>query len=197
MGEKSRFMIIGAVMGSLTALGEFIKIPIAPYPVPMTLQTGFVFLAGMLLPKREAFLSQAAYILLGLIGIPVFAHGGGLGYILDPTFGYLLAFLFCAPLMSILYNKTLLRRKYILFALFSVLLILILQLCGVIYMAVISSLHLHTKLPFSKAAYLTLLFLPLDIVKLLLAALFSIQIRKRLPFLSLEHNHAKQLSRIP
>ncbi len=197
MGDRLRLMMFSALLTSLTALGAFIKIPIAPYPVPMTLQTGFVFLAGMLLPMREAFLSQAAYLLLGLMGIPIFAHGGGIGYIFDPTFGYLLAFLFCAPLMSILYNKTLFKHKYMLFALLSIFLILLLQLCGVIYMAAISSVHLNTKLSFSKAIYLTLIFLPLDMLKLLLAALFSIQMRKRIPFLNFKNNHANQLQRIP
>ncbi len=48
-------------------------------------------LSGVLLLPEYAALSQVAYLILGLAGLPVFANGGGVGYILQPTFGYLLS----------------------------------------------------------------------------------------------------------
>ena len=44
-------------------------------------------MSGVLLGSKWGFLSQAAYILLGLVGLPVFVSGGGLGALLQPTFG--------------------------------------------------------------------------------------------------------------
>lgn len=181
MKTNLRTLLIAAMFTALTALGAFIKIPIPPYPVPMTLQTAFIFLAGLLLPTRAAFLSQAAYVLLGLIGIPVFTNGGGIGYVLDPTFGYLLSFLFCAPLMSTLSQNTLYRGRRLRFALGSAGVIIAVQLCGVAYMALISSVYLSTPLPISRAIYLVLIFLPLDMLKLFIAALLSSQLHRRLP----------------
>jgi len=70
--------------------GAYIRIPLPP--VPLTLQTMMVYLAGLVLGARGGALSQAMYLLLGLLGLPIFASGGGPAYILSPTFGYLVAF---------------------------------------------------------------------------------------------------------
>lgn len=83
-------MTLISMFAALTAVGAFLKIPI-PY-VPFTLQFLFVILAGLLLGSRLGLLSQVIYIAVGLSGAPVFASGGGIGYVLQPTFGYLLGF---------------------------------------------------------------------------------------------------------
>ena len=64
-----------ALFAALTAIGAFIRIPL-PY-VPITLQTIFVLLAGVLLGKKRAALSQVIYLVIGLAGVPVFTEGGG------------------------------------------------------------------------------------------------------------------------
>jgi len=58
----------------------------------MTLQTFFVILSGALLGPRYGAISQLVYLVVGLAGVPVFANGGGPAYVLQPTFGYLLAY---------------------------------------------------------------------------------------------------------
>lgn len=87
-------MVLAALFTTMTAAGAWIQIP-GPV-VPITAQTLFTYLAGALLSRRQAFLSQAAYLLLGLAGAPVFALGGGLAYLMQPSFGYLLALPFAA-----------------------------------------------------------------------------------------------------
>lgn len=178
-----RMLLISSMFTALCAVGAFIRIPIPPYPVPMTLQTAFLYLAGLLLPKREAFLSQAAYVLLGLIGIPIFTGGGGIGYVVNPTFGYLIAFMLCAPILSTWANKTLYAGRKVLYSIGGIVIILCLQVVGVAYMAGISSLYLGTPLAFSRAVYLVLIFVPLDILKLFTATLLAIQLRHKLPSL--------------
>lgn len=83
-------MILCAQFAALIAVGAFIKIPIPV--VPFTLQFLFTTLAGLVLGARLGIISVSAYIGIGLLGIPVFAQGGGIGYILQPTFGYLIGF---------------------------------------------------------------------------------------------------------
>ncbi|MCK5738097.1 biotin transporter BioY [bacterium] len=83
-----------ALFAVLTAIGSWIQIPMLP--VPLTLQTAFVILAGLFLPVKYATLSQLLYLLMGLLGLPVFGFGGGMQYVVHPTFGYLLAFPFAA-----------------------------------------------------------------------------------------------------
>ncbi|MGI6109431.1 MAG: biotin transporter BioY [Eubacteriaceae bacterium] len=80
-----------ALFTALIAAGAFIKIP-TPL-VPITLQLGFVVLAGMLLGPRLGTLSVLLYVFLGLAGLPVFAQGGGLSYVFVPSFGYILGFI--------------------------------------------------------------------------------------------------------
>ena len=75
----------------LTAVGAQIEIP--HQPVPYTMQTLFVLLAGAVLGKRNGPISMGLYLSLGLVGLPVFSGAGfGLARILGPTGGYLLAF---------------------------------------------------------------------------------------------------------
>ncbi len=82
--------ILTALFSALIAAGTFIKIPM--FPVPMTLQTLFVFLAGLLLPPSRALSSVLLFMALGLIGLPVFTSGGGIGALLSPTGGFIFGF---------------------------------------------------------------------------------------------------------
>lgn len=90
--QKSRTLSLTlvAVFAAMTAIGAFIKVPLPV--VPFTLQIIVVFLAGSLLGSRRGLQSQLVYLLVGLAGVPVFTQGGGLVYVLQPTFGYLIGF---------------------------------------------------------------------------------------------------------
>ena len=83
------------VIGSLL-LTASARTQIPFWPVPMTMQTMAVILIGMTLGSRLGLLVVAAYILEGLMGLPVFANsparGSGLAYLMGPTGGYLIGF---------------------------------------------------------------------------------------------------------
>lgn len=88
---QTKELVLCAVFSGLIAIGAFIRIPV---PVmPFTLQFLFTNLAGLMLGSRLGALSVATYIVAGLAGVPVFTNGGGLSYVLQPTFGYILGFL--------------------------------------------------------------------------------------------------------
>ncbi len=77
----------------LTALGAFVRIPLPFTPVPVTLQTLFVLLAGLALGGGLGVVSEACYVALGALGLPLFAGAaGGLAVLAGPTGGYLVAF---------------------------------------------------------------------------------------------------------
>ncbi|WP_448374599.1 biotin transporter BioY [Fervidobacterium sp.] len=102
--KKLRTVTYVALFASLTAVGAQISIPIGS--VPITLQMFFVFLSGLLLSPFEALLSMLLYILLGGIGLPVFANfSGGISHLVGPTAGYLWAFPLSAFLLSFLRKK--------------------------------------------------------------------------------------------
>jgi biotin transport system substrate-specific component len=92
-------MILVALFAALTAIGAYLKIP--TQPVPITLQILFCMYAGALLGARLGFLSQLVYVIMGLIGLPVFAGGvGGFSYVLKPSFGYLIGFILCGYIIG-------------------------------------------------------------------------------------------------
>ena len=98
MQKQTTNLTYAAFFTALTAIGAFIKIPFIL--APFTLQTLFTVMAAVLLPTRWAVLSQVTYLVLGLAGLPIFAQGGGIGYVLQPTFGYLVALPFTAFIIS-------------------------------------------------------------------------------------------------
>lgn len=78
---------------ALLAVSAWVSLPIGP--VPFTLQTMVLALLPAVLDRRTACLTIAAYLLLGALGLPVFASfGGGIGTIAGPTGGFLWGFLF-------------------------------------------------------------------------------------------------------
>ena len=173
-------IVLAALFAALTAVGVFIKLPISA--VPITLQVFFVFLCGLALSPYAALLSQAAYLVIGLAGVPVFTGGGGISYVLTPTFGYLISFLVMAPVTSFLARKYLFQGKTAKFAAFCALLTLLCELIGIGYMAIVLS-SLGTPLAASKAFYLLYVFLPIDLVKLALSVLLASALRRRAPTL--------------
>ena len=89
-----RTMTLCGLFAALTAVGAFIRIPMPV--VPFTLQFFFVALAGVLLGAKRGAMAQMIYVAVGLIGIPVFTKGGGLQYVFEPSFGYLIGFIVAA-----------------------------------------------------------------------------------------------------
>lgn len=83
-----------ALFVALMVASAFISIP---FPlVPLTFQTAVAILCGLLLGWKKGIISMTAYMVAGLIGIPVFAAGGGIYYVLKPSFGYILGFIAAA-----------------------------------------------------------------------------------------------------
>ena len=86
--RKTLMLVLTALFAALTAVGAFFKIPFALAAI--SLQFLFTAMAGILLGAGYGALSQLVYVLIGLVGVPIFALGGGFSYVLQPTFGFLL-----------------------------------------------------------------------------------------------------------
>jgi biotin transport system substrate-specific component len=94
----------------LTALGASIAVPIPGTAVPVTMQSMFVSLSGVLLGPMLGAAAQALYLLAGALGAPVFSNGAaGAGWLMGPTGGYLLAFPIAAAVTGRLAGRVPLR----------------------------------------------------------------------------------------
>jgi len=102
--RQLRKLITAALMAAFIVVGAYVMIPIGP--VPVSLQTFFVLLTGLLLPPRWALAAVALYLFAGVIGLPVFAGGSsGIGRIAGPTGGYLISCLPAAGLVSLIHHS--------------------------------------------------------------------------------------------
>lgn len=92
-----------ALFLALMILSAYIQISLPTPFVTMhiTMQLFTSILCGFCLPVKYAFCCMSSYILIGLVGFPVFASGGGIQYIMKPTFGFVLGFLICSLVCSI------------------------------------------------------------------------------------------------
>lgn len=89
MSMNVKSMAYAALFAALTAVGAWMTIPL-PW-VPITLQLMVMLIAGMLLGSRVGALSQVVYVLMGIVGLPVFsARQAGIGVLLGPTGGYII-----------------------------------------------------------------------------------------------------------
>lgn len=91
MRTKTQRLMLCPIFTALIAVGAFLRVPVPV--VPFTLQFFFTALAGISLGSSLGAASVAIYVLLGLAGLPIFAEGGGISYVLRPSFGYLIGFI--------------------------------------------------------------------------------------------------------
>ncbi len=107
-GRQAAALIGVGAFAIMTALGAQVRIPLPWTPVPLTLQTLFVILAGAALGPVLGPLSQGVYLVGGAVGLPIFAGGtGGAAYLLESaTAGYLLGFVGAAALVGWLTRRS-------------------------------------------------------------------------------------------
>jgi biotin transport system substrate-specific component len=169
----TRGMIYASLFGALTAMGALISIPLQP--VPVTLQTMFMYLAGSLLGGSLGALSQVIYVILGAIGLPVFSGGkAGLGVFLGPTGGYLVGFIAAAFVTGkIVRSRPGAGLVWLVFAM--------LAGTAVVYALGVLQLVLVGKLSLEKASAVGVLpFLPGDALKIAAASVITLKVRDRI-----------------
>lgn len=178
-GLDTRQMILCALFTALIAVGAQIKVPLPV--VPFTLQFLFTTLAGLLLGGRLGALSVAVYLVLGLVGAPVFTEGGGPAYLLKPSFGYLIGFMLGAWLTGkIAFSARRLSFKLAVAA--SAAGLAAVYLCGMAYCCLISNFVLAQPLSFEALfIYCFLLAVPGDILLCFVGALIAVRLAERSP----------------
>jgi len=169
-----RQMTLVSLFAALTAVGAFISIPL--YPVPITLQNLFTLLAGMTLGSVLGGSSQIIYVLLGIIGLPVFAgFKAGIGVLFGPTGGFLFGFIISSYIIGKIIE---LKKEKDIFYYF---------LAGglgivIIYIIGIGQLSLVTGMGIKQTLMVGVLpFLPGDILKIIAASFISSKLKLVIP----------------
>ena len=149
-------VLFGTILLAISA-----KIQLPFWPVPMTMQTFVIFLIGMTYSVRLSFITVSMYLFEGALGLPVFASGGGIAYLIGPTSGYLYGMLISSVVISYLANlgfsKTYFKTSISL-------------LIGSFIIFLFGILYLGSIIGYEKAIFAGLLpFIPSEIFKIALA----------------------------
>lgn len=173
---QTRELVLAALFAALIAVGAFIQIPI-PF-LSFSLQTLFLALACILLTRKWALASVLVYIAVGLMGFPIFSRGGGIGYVLQPSFGFLIGFVLWAFITTTIIRR--LKKK-------SVWHLFLAELAGVVAMYAVALpyyamiMAFYENEPMATATLFTYCFattFPGDCLKSLLAAWMGRRIRR-------------------
>ena len=161
-----------AIMAAVTVVMAQIAIPM-PLGVPMTMQTFAVTMAGVILGSKKGGMSILVYVLLGAIGVPVFAgFSGGIQNLIGPTGGFIISF----PIMAYVIGLGVeMRKKKGMFTLMLILGTVLNYVVGVIMFCVVMESSVMTAL-----SACVIPFIPTAIIKAVLASVLGLQIRKRL-----------------
>ena len=173
---RSRGIALAATLAALISVASPINIPLGPItPVPITLQVFFVYLAGALLGARYGALSMVIYLVLGAVGLPVFAGLSlGTAVLLGYTGGYLFAF----PIASLLGGYVARRRPAtrrgdtIRVSLSALLSLLVIYVIGVVWLSYYLGLSLLNGVLAGAVP-----FIPLDLLKAVVAVPIAVRLR--------------------
>ncbi|NLW08108.1 MAG: biotin transporter BioY [Clostridia bacterium] len=167
-------LTLAAMFAVVIAFLAQISIPLPFSPVPVTGQTLGVLLAGTILGKNTGTLAVLGYLLMGAVGLPVFARGGaGLAVFVGPTGGYLWGFVLGVYIMGMFLEKSKHEIGYLRLAAGMVLCLAVLYALGTL------QLCYYLQLGFAEAFILAVVpYIPMEILKSSLAVVISYRARK-------------------
>jgi len=175
MKFKTRDIVISAMLIVLYVIGA--KLSIQVFTVPFSLQTLFVLLGALIFGPRIGAVSVAVYLLMGLIGLPVFAQGSGPSYFMGPSAGFLIGFFFMAIVVGIMSdvftNKNIIKNNFVKYTIIALVGVLVQYAVAIIYFCI-----LLNKSPMTGIELLFVPFFPVDCVKVIIAVFITIKMRK-------------------
>ena len=177
---RTKQLVLTALFAALTAIGAFLKIQIPVEGIPaITLQFFFTAMAGVLLGAKYGAISQAVYVLLGLVGLPIFTMGGGFSYVFQPSFGFLLGLIPSAWVIGTLCKNA---KSFWPMALGILAGLAVLYLIGTPYMGLILNLYLGKGMSVWQIVRAgCLLYLPGVVLKIVVCTALCLALRSRLP----------------
>lgn len=176
MKSKTLFLTRAALLAAVMCILAPITIPIGP--VPITLGVFAVMLAGAILNWKEAGAAVLVYLLLGVIGLPVFSSGkSGPAVLVGPTGGYLWTFLIMAVIIALFSEKDRGSRvkETVAVVIGCLIALVICYFFGTLQFMHVASYDLKSAL-----AACVYPFIAVDLAKAIVASVLGIQIRNRL-----------------
>lgn len=171
-----REMSLVALFPAMMAATAGIAIPFGGLPV-ISLQTIFVFMSGLLLGSRLGSLSMVIYVLMGVIGLPVFSNfRGGLDVITGQSGGFIVGFVFSAYFVGFMKNIKFLNKSYLYIFMVLIVANVIIYMSGAAYIAyLLNTSFFSTIATFSP-------YIIGDLLKIIVVLYVYIRIRKHFTY---------------
>lgn len=175
--ENTRSLTMIAVMTAIIAIAAPFSIPIPISPVPISLTVLTAFMAAYLLGWKKGCIAYLIYLLLGLVGVPVFSNfTAGPAKLLGPTGGYLIGFIFMILISGFFFEKF--QRKLLPSILGMVLGLAVTYLFGTVWLAY------QAQMDFVSALWAGVIpYLPADAIKIAIVLTVCPMLHKRLSFI--------------
>lgn len=179
------FVCLMAIGANITVWFPMLAVPIGGATVPLSLQTFFSIMAGLMLGRKLGSLSIMTYILVGVAGVPVFAGlKAGPMMLVSPTGGFIISFVFVAFFVGLIAEK--MKRTTIpVYVTASVIGLIVNYVIGVTYMYVAMNTWLELDITYRIAWTGMIPFIIKDAALAVLAAVFVVQIAKRISLKSI------------
>lgn len=167
-------MIQDALLLALLIVFTLIRFPLGA--IQFTMQLFIIFIIGLICNVKDSLLVVGLYLILGLVGLPIFSNGGGIYYVYQPSFGFMIGFVILCPCIRLIqkgFNKLKLN-PYLSNIIATLIGLVIDYFCGVIYAYFIFNYHLHAGYNFFKVFGLVIVpFIIFDLIKCVIAAIVS------------------------
>ena len=169
---KTREMTKMALCVAILCVTSFLVVPLPFTPIVISLHTIAVNIIGLILSPMQAGSTVLIYLLMGLVGLPVFSAGtAGPGKLFGPTGGYYFGFLFAAIAISMLRGKKISMKRYTIVSILAG--IPIQHLCAIIVMC----LHNGGNVAVAFAT-VSLPFILVDILKCVMSSMVSVSLNR-------------------
>ena len=177
--HKTKELVEIALLAALLCVIAPFTLPVPGSPVPLSLATFGVYLAALLLGAKQGVLCVLVYLLLGMVGLPVFSgFSGGIGVLLGPTGGYLVGYVPCAWVLGVLIQagKSDVNRKNFAYTVLAMVAgTLMCYLTGTAWFVIAMG---ETYTVIQAIAVCVVPYLLFDAIKIVLAAVTAIPIQK-------------------
>ena len=174
-----RNMMLAAIFAAFMIISSYIVLPIGP--VPHTLQPLVVLLSGVLLGHKWGPISIIVWVVLGVLGLPVFNQGqAGAVMLIGPTGGFIFGFIVCSWLAGLLTEKNL-QAGYAKTFFYLLIALIVAYIMGLIGFKLSFQYFLHKPMTWEKSVLIAIApFLPFDIIKAAIAYCVGVKVRNAL-----------------
>lgn len=160
-------LVLSGILMGLLVVSSIIRIPLGT--ISITFQTLVIFVIALLLGYKWGSLTILCYLIVGLLGLPVFSKGGGFHYVLEPSFGYLVSFLIATFVVGKLVEKNTTYKRMIIACFIG---LAIIYAIGLVYLYIIMKYYLQLTIEgFNFFVVYCLIPLPMDIISIFIAVI--------------------------